>query len=248
MYINLCFLIYESIKNINKVKCLSFIMEKSKIFEVYEERRKRDRLIFTKSILPRYNVYGERICRIGKDEYREWDPTRSKLAAAIMKGCPNVFIRKGHVVLYLGASSGTTVSHVSDMVGHEGFVFALDFAPRMVRDLVFVCEKRKNITPLLENAHHPEDYKDNVKDIDIIFQDIAQRDQVEIFLKNVDMFLQKGGYGLLCIKSRSIDVTKKPKQVFEEVRRKLDEKIIIVDSKNLEPYEMDHMIFICKKK
>jgi fibrillarin-like pre-rRNA processing protein len=224
-------------------------MEKSKIFEVYEERRKRNRLIFTKSILPRYNVYGERICRIGKDEYREWDPTRSKLAAAIMKGCPNVFIRKDNVVLYLGASSGTTVSHVSDMVGKNGFIFALDFAPRMVRDLVFVCEKRKNITPLLEDANQPGNYKDNItNEVDIIFQDIAQRNQVEIFLKNVDMYLKKGGYGLLCIKSRSIDVTKNPKQVFNEVRSQLDKKIIIVDSKDLEPFEMDHMIFICKKK
>ena len=106
-------------------------------------------------------------------------------------------MRKDNIILYLGAASGTTVSHVSDIVGADGFIFALDFAPRVVRDLVYVCEKRKNITPLLENAHHPEEYKDRVTKVDVLYQDIAQRDQVEIFLKNIEAFLKKGGYALL---------------------------------------------------
>lgn len=222
-------------------------MQESRIFQVYEERKSKKRLIYTKSLAPGKNVYGETIVRKGSTEYRQWDPSRSKLAAAIMKGCPNLFIRKGQTILYLGAASGTTVSHVSDMVGEEGFVFALDFAPRVVRDLVFVCEDRKNIAPLLEDALHPENYKDKVSKIDLIFQDIAQRDQVKIFLKNVDMFLKKGGYALLAVKSRSIDVTKKPKTVFNSVRAELDKNITIVDSRELGPFEKDHMIFICKK-
>jgi len=106
-------------------------MRQSRIFEVYEELRGKRRYIYTKAAYPG-NVYGERI----KDGYREWDPQRSKIAAAIMKGCLNIFIRKGHIVLYLGAASGTTASHVSDIVGRDGFIFALDFAPRVVRDLL----------------------------------------------------------------------------------------------------------------
>ncbi len=223
-------------------------MKGSGIFDVYEEQKGKRRLLYTKSFAPGFNVYGEKVVRSKGDEYREWDPRRSKLAAAIMNGCPNIFIRKGNVVLYLGASTGTTVSHVSDIVGGEGFIFALDFAPRVVRELVFVCEKRDNIAPLLEDAHHPEEYRDKVADVDIVYQDIAQKDQVEIFLKNADMFLKKGGYGLLCVKSRSIDVTRKPKDIFAEVRTKLEKGIIIVDSRDLGPYEKDHMMFLCKKK
>ena len=221
-------------------------MQQSNIFEVYEEGKGKYRRIYTKSILPGYNVYGEKVLRKGKDEYREWEPRRSKIAAAIMKGSPNIFLRKGHTVLYLGAASGTTVSHISDIVGKEGFIFAIDFAPRVVRDLVFVCKKRKNIAPMLDDAKHPEEYKDMVSKIDIIIQDIAQKNQVDIFLKNVDMFLKKG-YAILSVKSRSIDVTKKPRQIFNEVRRKLEQNIKIVDSRDLGPYEKDHMIFICKK-
>jgi fibrillarin-like pre-rRNA processing protein len=224
-------------------------MEKSKIFEVYEEKRGKRRNIYTKSLAPGTKVYNERILRKGGTEYREWDPRRSKLCAAIMKGVPNIFLRKGDVVLYLGASTGTTASHVSDIVGRKGFVFALDFAPRVVRDLVYVCEERKNMAPMLEDALHPENYKDKMpKKVDFIFQDIAQRDQVRIFLKNVDAFLKPGGYAHLVVKSRSIDVAKKPKDVFRKVRTKLENNITIIDSRDLSPFEMDHMIFICKKK
>ncbi len=223
-------------------------MKASGIFEVYEEQKGKRRLLYTKSLLPGHNVYGERVVRSQGSEYREWDPKRSKLSAAILKGCPNIFIRKGNTVLYLGASTGTTVSHVSDIVGEDGFVFALDSAPRVVRELVFLCEKRKNIAPLLEDAHHPEKYRERVAEADVVYQDIAQRDQVEIFLKNVGMFLKRGGHALLCVKSRSIDVTRKPKEVFAEVRKKLEAGIIIVDSRDLSPYEKDHMMFLCKKK
>jgi fibrillarin-like pre-rRNA processing protein len=219
-------------------------MRQSKIFEVYEEGRS----IFTRSVAPGTRVYGETILRDGKAEYREWDPRRSKLGAAIVKGCPNVGIRKGDCVLYLGSATGTTVSHVSDMVGKEGFVFALDFAPRVMRDLVIVATERPNIAPVLADANRPETYASRIMQPDIIFQDIAQKSQVEIFLKNVRMFLKKEGYALLSVKSRSIDVTKKPKQVFREVKETLERELIIFDYRELSPFEKDHCIFICKKK
>ncbi len=222
-------------------------MDKSRIFEVYEKKKGRRTAIYTKSLAPGTRVYDEDIVKKGGTEYREWNPYRSKLAAAIMKGSPNIFIRKGHKVLYLGASTGTTASHVSDMVGKGGFVYALDFAPRVVRDLVFVCETRSNMAPMLEDANRPEKYKHWIRHVDIIFQDIAQRNQLEIFLKNTDMFIHKGQYAILAIKSRSIDVAKKPKEVFAKVRKELESKITIVDSRKLDPFEKDHMIFFCKK-
>ena len=118
-------------------------MNKSKVFEVYEDYRKR---IFTVNLTPGKKVYDELLVTDKGIEYREWNPRKSKLAAAILKGSNNVFIRKGSVVLYLGCASGTTPSHVSDIVGKEGFIFALDFAPRVVRDIVFVAEdNQKNI-------------------------------------------------------------------------------------------------------
>ncbi len=215
---------------------------------IYFEDRKGKKTFFTKNLYKGNVVYDEEIVKIGNDEYREWNHKRSKLAAAIQKGVSQIGIREGEIVLYLGASSGTTPSHISDIVGEKGFVFALDFAPRMVKDLVFLAEKRKNIAPILANANKPLTYTHLVTQADVIYMDIAQKNQTEIFLKNVDMYLKSGGFGLYFVKSRSIDVTKKPKDVFRKVREELEKVITIVDYKELDPYEKDHCLFICKKR
>jgi len=220
-------------------------IQQSKIFEVYEDDRKR---LYTVNLTPGKKVYDERLIKDAGVEYREWNPRRSKLAAAILKGCQNIFIRKGDVILYLGAASGTTVSHVSDIVGKDGFVFALDFAPRVVRELVFVAEERKNIAPILADANRPETYIERVSQADIVYMDIAQRDQVKLFIKNIRQFLKQDGYALLAVKARSIDVTRKPRAIFSEVGQALEKELIIVDYRTLEPFEDDHCMFICKKK
>src|SRR3989344_2582072 len=215
-----------------------------KIFELYTDGRR----LYTQSILPGKKHFDERVVREkGNAEYREFDPTRSKLAAMIMKGCTNVGIRKGDVILYLGVSHGYTASFVSDIVGKEGLIFGIDPAPRVIRDLVFLAEQRKNIIPLLANANHPEEYLERVMGADIIYQDIAQKNQAEIFSKNCKLFLKKGGYGLLAVKARSIDVRRKPKGLFVEIRTKLEKEFTVIDYKILEPFEMDHCMIIIKK-
>ncbi|MBU0979530.1 MAG: fibrillarin-like rRNA/tRNA 2'-O-methyltransferase [Nanoarchaeota archaeon] len=202
--------------------------------------------LYTKNLV-RGSVYGERLFKEGKHEYREWDPKRSKLSAAIMKGASQIGLREHHVVLYLGASTGTTPSHISDIVGNRGFVFALDFAPRMVRKLVFLCEQRKNMAPLLANASEPDTYQDRITMVDYVYQDIAQRDQLRIFLLNCSRFLEKGGFAALCVKARSVDVARRPKDIFLETRKELEKHLTIIDYRELDPFEKDHCIFICKK-
>ena len=167
-------------------------MQKLKFYEIFEENRKGKKQIFTRNLVPGMQVYGEKLVKYGDDEFREWTPFKSKPAAAIVKGLNQFGLKPGDKVLYLGAASGTTVSHFSDIVGDSGMIFALDFAPRVVRDLVGLCEARKNIAPLLEDANKPESYKEKIiHPVDFLFQDIAQKNQAEIFMKNVEMFLKK---------------------------------------------------------
>ncbi|MBW3000029.1 fibrillarin-like rRNA/tRNA 2'-O-methyltransferase [Candidatus Woesearchaeota archaeon] len=215
-----------------------------KFHGIYEEGKK----LFTKNLIPGSSFFGEKLTKQGKEEFREWEPSRSKLAAALAKKISQIGIRPNYKVLYLGASHGYTVSFVSDIVGKQGFVFALDFAPRTTRDLVFLCQERSNIAALLADAFQPQTYYHQVMQVDAVFQDIAQRNQVEIFLKNCKVFLKKEGFGTLVIKSRSIDIAKKPKQVFKEAKQQLEKEIIIVDYRELGPFQKDHCIFVCKKK
>ena len=202
---------------------------------------------YTINLNPGKNVYMERLVKQEGKEYREWDPKRSKLGTAIAKNVRTLGFREGDVVLYLGAASGTTVSHVSDIVGKSGGVFALEFSPSVTKDLVFLAEERKNIIPILEDCNHPERYADKIMEADFIFQDISQRNQVEIFLKNMQ-FLKDDGIGMLALKARSIDMTKDPKSVFQEMLKELEKSVEIIEYFDLYPFEKDHCLFVVKKK
>jgi fibrillarin-like pre-rRNA processing protein len=216
----------------------------AKIFEIYTDDKNR---LYTKSLVPGKAPFEEKLVKVNGEEYREFDPTRSKLAAMIRKGCTNVGIRKKDVILYLGASHGYTCSFVSDMVGKEGLVLGVDPAPRVMRDLVFLSEKRNNIVPILADANHPETYQGKICLADVVYQDVSQRNQAEIFLENCTLFLKEGGYGLLAVKARSIDAKKPSKEIFREVRTTVEKKFTIIDFRILEPFEKDHSLIIIKK-
>lgn len=222
--------------------------EQSQFPGIYKLRKGRRIQLLTRNLSPGRQVYGEQLVRKAGIEYRAWEAKRSKLAAAILNGLNQLGLADGQSVLYLGASSGTTVSHVSDIVGSEGLVFAVENAPAMVRELVFVAEKRQNLIPILEDANHPERYQHRVLHADFLYQDISQRNQVEIFLKNVNLFLRPSGFCVLCVKARSIDMTKNPRDLFKEVRRQLEKEMLVVDARDLSPFQRDHMFFVCKRR
>ena len=223
------------------------MIKPSKIFEVYESQEGKKIHLYTVNFVPGKNVYGEKLVNENEIEYREWDAYKSKLAACILKGVLNIGIRKKDIILYLGAASGTTVSHVSDIVGSNAFIFAIDIAPRVMRDLIFLCYERKNIAPILADANKVDTLKERISAVDVIYQDVAQKNQVDIFLKNIKLFLKNEGYALLAVKARSIDVTKNPKQIFKEVKERIEKDLKIIDYRELEPYQKDHCMFICKK-
>ncbi|MBW2986881.1 fibrillarin-like rRNA/tRNA 2'-O-methyltransferase [Candidatus Woesearchaeota archaeon] len=224
------------------------MIKETKFRDVFELKKGRKKLLLTKNLAKGISVYGEKLITDNDVEYRIWKPEHSKLAASIAKGIRQINLKPGFVVLYLGASTGTTVSHVSDIVGKGGFIFALDSAPRVVRELVFVCEQRPNIAPILADANQPDTYKDKLMKVDWLYQDISQKNQVDIFLKNVDAFLKPDHFALLAVKARSIDVTQEPSVLFEQVRKQLEKHVIIADKILLNPYQKDHCLFVCKKK
>ncbi len=194
----------------------------------------------TKNMVPGVSVYGERLIK----GLRAWDPKRSKLCAALMKNM-KVPIREDDLWLYLGVSSGTTASHVSDMVT-KGWIFGVDFAPRTMRDFYFLTKQRPNLIPILASANNPEDYS-FVPKVDFVYQDVAQPNQSDILIKNCKYFLKDGGHALFMIKARSIDVRAKPRDVFKREEKKLvDAGFTIVDKKDLKPFEKDHMALLLK--
>ncbi|MFT4313039.1 MAG: fibrillarin-like rRNA/tRNA 2'-O-methyltransferase [Candidatus Woesearchaeota archaeon] len=218
-------------------------MKETRLKGIYEQKG----WFWTKNLVPKVSVYGEKLFRQGEIEYRQWDPKRSKLGAALKKGVSQIGIKPGSTVLYLGCSTGTTVSHVSDMVGESGRVYALDVAPRVMREMALLTRRRTNIVPICASASNPLAYTQFLESVDVVFMDIAQPNQVDIFLRNCEAFLKPTGFGLLALKSRSIDITKKPKQVFTESKILIEKQMKIVDQRTLDPFELDHAFYVCKK-
>ncbi|MFA5253916.1 MAG: fibrillarin-like rRNA/tRNA 2'-O-methyltransferase [Methanoregula sp.] len=184
-------------------------------------------------------VYSERML----DGYRVWDPYRSKLAALYLLG-KGIELVPDMKVLYLGAANGTTVSHVAD---YTEVVYAVEFAPRPMQDLLEVARRRKNVMPILADASCPEQYAPLVEAVDLLYQDVAQPDQAAIALRNC-VFLKKGGHLVLMLKTRSVDIRKEPAEVFRDTLDILiSAGLTIVESTWLAPYHQDHAAIICEK-
>lgn len=209
-----------------------------------EDEEKR---IATKNLSPGNQVYDERLVQFEGEEYRVWNPYRSKLASAVLNGMEEVPIESGSRVLYLGAASGTTPSHVSDIVDEDGMVYCVEVSSRPLRDLLITCEERPNMAPILADAQKPESYRASIEQVDLLYQDIAHPEQTKIALKNARSFLKDDGKALIALKSRSIDVTEEPREIFENEMSKLEEEMNILDSKLLDPYEEDHIMVLLEK-
>ena len=204
----------------------------------------------TRNLTPGLTVYGERLIRFKSVEYRVWDAFRSKLAAAIIKGVQVVPIEPGNKVLYLGAASGTTASHVSDIVGESGHVYCVEFASRSIRDLVSnVAAYRPNISPLLEDARMPEKYAMFISGkVDSIYCDVAQPEQAKLLADNADVFLKPSGWVMLAVKSQSIDVTMDPNAVYQQEAKVLRNRgFDVKEVVRLEPYDKAHAMIVAQR-
>lgn len=200
----------------------------------------------TCNLNPGVKIYGEKLVDYEDVEFRLWDPRRSKLAAAILKGLGTFPVEEYSRVLYLGASAGTTPSHISDILT-DGVIYCVEFAPRMMRELLTVCRGRENMIPLLDDASKPANYRGLLEKVDLVYSDVAQPHQTDIFMDNMRMFMADGGQGVIMIKARSIDVTRKPRKIFREEASRLKEHgFRVADKVDLDPYEKDHRCLVCE--
>ncbi len=224
-------------------------MRLMKIKEKFEGVFLIDKKIATINLVPGSRVYREELVKADGKEYRIWDHYRSKPAAAIKKGLKKFPIKKGMVILYLGIASGTTASHLSDIIGKNGIIYGVDISNRVLRELVSVAEKRGNIVPILADARLTEKYESTILEkVDLVYEDVASPDQIEIMIRNARKFLKAQGLAMIAIKSQSIDVTRKPKEIYKRCLKGLEEHFEILDKVELDPYEKAHMFVVMKLK
>lgn len=211
--------------------------------EIFQSVFMEGNRLYTKNLVPGEKVYGEKLV----NDKREWVAERSKLAAAIIKGLKDMPVKSKSRILYLGASTGTTVSHISDIIGNDGIVYAVEFAERVFHNLIGLTKTRKNIVPIHADARKPEEYP-WVEECDAVYCDIADPQESEIAIRNAKEFLKKGGYVFVAIKSQSIDVTKLPQTVYKQESEKLKKAgLEVLQLINLEPYQEKHAMIVARK-
>ncbi len=195
--------------------------------------------IYTKT-KDNYIHYGEKIIREGTMYLREWSPDSSKIAAAIKKGF-KLKLNSESNVLYVGCSTGTTLSHVTDIVVN-GNIVANDISPECMISLLQLMKIKKNIIPILSDYRVLTENKELDKEkFTFIFQDVSQKDQTDIFLEILKKFLAVGGQAAISLKTRSIDSSKSPKAVLDKEVLKIKKAgFRIINTYNLEPFEKEH--------
>lgn len=205
-----------------------------------------DGKLYTKNLVPGKKVYGENLVQSKFGELRQWDPYRSKLAAAVLNGLKQFPFDSKSNILYLGAAQGTTASHLSD-IADKGSVICVEISQKAMEKLVPLCESRPNMMPILGDANKPGSYSAEAYNANSIYQDVAQKYQAKILLKN-SCLLEPGDYSILCIKSRSIDTARKPEEVIKEELENVSDGFFVKQSIHLEPYDKDHALVLCEKK
>ncbi len=211
--------------------------------ELFDSIYRKENKIFTSNNKDKRCYYNEESFKEEGIFYRSWNPYKSKIGAGLINGIKDFPITNTSNILYLGSSTGTTVSHISD-IAKNGKVFTVDLARDMMIIMMHLVYNRKNIYPIFENAQNPQNYS-FVKntEIDIIIQDIACRDQIDILIKNSNIFLKKGGKILLALKTQCINSSIPSETVMKEQEKILRNHFNIKQIINLEPYEKDHWLF-----
>lgn len=203
-----------------------------------------DGKLATKATFKDYRPFGE----ILVGEYRQWDPNRSKLGAAIMKGIKQMPIFPGAKVLYLGLAHAFSASYVADIVGKEGVIYGVEFSERPFTEALPICEKYGNIVPIKVDARKTELYS-WIEKVDVVFCDIADTQMTEVAARNCRAFLKLDGFLMLVIKARSIDVTENPNKILDnEVEKLKKEGFDILQILTLDPWEKDHGFILARMK
>lgn len=223
------------------------------VYQVPDPRNPNKKILATRNLNPGRSIYGEALVKRKfegeSQEFRSWDPFRSKLSASILNRLEHFPFGQGTYCLYLGASTGTTVSHLSDIVESSGKIFAVEVSARVARELLEnVSKYRKNIVPIVEDAKHPEKYPAIYGTVTVVYSDVAQPEQTDIAVQNCNMFLESQGLLFMVVKASSIDALKSKKEVFQDQVRILEKSnFTVLEQIDLEPYDKNHAMIVARR-
>lgn len=205
-------------------------------------RRRRGDEYFSRALGEPPSLRGEPVLELGGIPFRRWEPTRSKLGAALVLGWDGPMPREGERWLYLGGAAGTTASHVADLVGRGGAVHVVEPSVRPFLQLLEVARRYPNLLPILGDGRRPDDYGGSVPTVDGVYADVAQPDQSEIVARNARAFLRPGGTVLFVVKTASLGREGRPLEGLARALEALPPELAIGERRPLEPFHRRHFL------
>lgn len=213
--------------------------------------------IWTMNATPGKRVYGEKTRRFSSQEFRKWDPYRSKIAAGMLRtqnDPQNLLPPHGAQVLYLGAGHGTTISHIHDIVCGEankfgGRIIGIDISPRCIRDLLGLAKVRPGFIPVLADARKSTWEHTINGQVDWLFQDVSQTGQLDIFLHVTSKHLKPSGRALFSFKMASERWSDEAKTTqIEAMEKRIASSGFDCDEiLDLQGFEDEHFLFVISK-
>ena len=172
-------------------------MKETRIFQIQIGDKEQ---LATKNIVEGTKTHKEKIVIVNDEEFLEWNPYKSKLAAAIRNGLQILPIIKNSKVVCINPLEESTILHISNIVGSEGSVFVIDVDKNKKSFLNKLVNTHKNIIPIYDTVDELSFSSSITGKVDALYVDILESEQIEQIVEKYGSLLKNEGFLMLIAK------------------------------------------------
>ena len=172
-------------------------MKEIRIFQIQIGDKEQ---LATKNIVEGTKTHKEKIVIVNDEEFLEWNPYKSKLAAAIRNGLQILPIIKNSKVVCINLLEESTMLHISNIVGSGGSVFVIDVNKNKKSFLNKLVDTHKNIIPIYDAADELSFSSSITGKVDALYVDLPESEQIEQIVEKYGSLLKNEGFLMLVTK------------------------------------------------
>ena len=172
-------------------------MKETRIFQIQIGNEEQ---LATKNIVKGTKTRKEKIVIVNNEEFLEWNPYKSKLAAAIRSGLQILPIIKNSKVVCINLPEESTILHISNIVGSDGSVFVIDVNKNKKSFLNKLVNTHKNIIPIYDTVDELPSSSSITGKVDALYVDILESEQIEQIVEKYGSLLKNEGFLMLVTK------------------------------------------------
>ena len=166
-------------------------MKETRIFQIQIGNEEQ---LATKNMVKGTKTRKEKIVIVNNEEFLEWNPYKSKLAAAIRNGLQILPIIKNSKVVCINLPEESTILHISNIVGSGGSVFVIGVNKNKKSFLNKLVNTQKNIIPIYDTVDELSFSSSVTGKVDVLYVDIPESEQIEQIVEKYGSLLKNEGF------------------------------------------------------